>query len=259
MAAALSSRHEAFARLVADPTCPTLADAYVRAGFSKRASPTTLSRNARALAAKPEIAARVAELREAASREVTMSVADAMKAWVDLWLADPADLVRPVRQACRHCYGIKHAYQWIDEGEHAIAVAQAIEARSKSKRPDEAPDLPTCEGGFGYSRDRPPVPTCYRCEGEGIATVWFADPRTVTGRSRLLYAGAKMGRNGIEILLHDRAEALRNLSRALGLFADKRNEAPLGGDGAPASDDATLPETIDPIEASRRYKAAVGR
>ena len=54
--------------------------------------------------------------------------------------------------------------------------------------------------------------------------MFFADTRNLSPAARLVYAGVKEGRDGIEVLTMSKEKAADNLARALGLFKEKETE-----------------------------------
>ena len=69
------------------------------------------------------------------------------------------------------------------------------------------------------------------------------DTRLVPASGRVLYAGAKQTKDGLEIKLHDQAKALENVARHLGMFVDRHEVG--GKNGGPinitiSQDDAKL-------------------
>ena len=73
---------------------------------------------------------------------------------------------------------------------------------------------------------------CPECGGDGVPFVWFADTRTLTGAARLLYAGVKRTRNGMEILTRNQDDALKNVAAYLGMNKGNLNVG-FGGGGMP--------------------------
>ena len=124
---------------------------------------------------------------------------------------DANELVQFRRTCCRFCYGENHRYQWTDvEFERARAEAKA--------RAYPSPEAP---GGTGYDRAKNPNPDCPECQGEGDGHVFAQDTRKLSDAARTAYAGAKVGRDGLEIKIHDRVRALEMLGKHFGLFKEK--------------------------------------
>lgn len=130
--------------------------------------------------------------------------------------ADPNELAQFRRVNCRYCWGENHLYQWRDIAE----FDKAAEKASKDGKP--APEY----GGLGFVDNAIPNPDCPKCCGEGTGQLYMADTSLLEGDARQLYAGAKLGKFGVEILLEDKAAARRELLRLLSsggvLCADKR-------------------------------------
>lgn len=182
--------------------------AYRHAYDCARMKDSTVIQRAQELFRKPPVAARLEKHREAAAELVTMDVAQVLRDWVLLATADPNEIVQHRRSCCRHCYGIDHYYQWV-EVEHALAVARAID--NKLPAPDGS-------GGYGFDATKDPAPQCPVCHGEGVPVVHIADSRKLKGAARLLYAGVKQTKFGIEIQLHDQERARENIAKFLGML-----------------------------------------
>lgn len=151
-----------------------------------------------------------------------------LRKWWDIANANPNDLMQYRRVCCRHCHGVDHAYQWINETEYNRACE---EERKQAKKDDRAPALPSDAGGFGFTKANRPHPGCPNCFGEGHGYVHFNDTRDLTGPAALLYAGAKISKDGIEVKVHDQAKALENTARHLGMFKEQHEHT--GKNGAP--------------------------
>lgn len=154
------------------------------------------------------ICARQAELQE--KTQITQEmVLD--RFWL-LATADPNELMSYRRICCRYCWGADHQYQWRDMIEWTKAVAQA-------KANDIEP--PTMDGGLDYDKTEKPHPKCPKCKGEGEGDTLFKDTRSLSEAGKVLYAGVKHTRQGMEIKTHDQLAALTSVARHLGMFNDK--------------------------------------
>lgn len=146
-----------------------------------------------------------------------------LQMWSALASVDVHDIVRVEKQSCRFCHGIEHRYQWASEEEWANDTAQRIDS---GREPWDS------SGGFGFRPDRQPDSACPHCFGEGIATVAISDYRNLSPAARLLYNGAKMGKNGIEVSLRDRDAILDRIAKHLGMFKDEIKHTGSGVGGA---------------------------
>jgi phage terminase small subunit len=181
--------------------------AATRAGYSAK---TANEQGARLLANVSVQQAIQAAIAERAKR--TQITQDAvLKKWWSIASANPNDIIKFRRVNCRYCWGEDHYYQW--------AAADYYNAQTKANA--EGKTSPDCDGGFGFDKTRPPHPDCPECRGEGRGDVFISDTDRLTGDAALLYAGAKEGKFGLEIKLHDQAAALVNVARHLGMFDDK--------------------------------------
>lgn len=173
--------------------------------------PHTVNTAAHRLLAHPDVAARIEELRNLAESKTVMRARELLGDLLDIATADPNELIRHSRVNCRHCRGVGHAYQWQD-AEWSIKAAMAMDAEMAPPRDD---------GGFGYDPTLPPVPTCPLCFGQGVAVVDVANTNELTGKARKLYKGIKLkGDGSLEVLMHDQADARKELAKIFGIYAD---------------------------------------
>lgn len=179
--------------------------AAIRAGYS----PTSASVTAARLLADVNVKAAIdARMKERENRtEITQDMV--LRRWWDIATADAAELSAVHYRCCRHCYGQGHAYHWIDEAEYERAVEGAIAS--------ELPP-PTDEGGYGFNPTLTPHAKCPKCFGEGHVHIHLADTRNLSPAGRLLFDGVKETKFGIEVKVQDRAKALENVARHLGMF-----------------------------------------
>lgn len=64
----------------------------------------------------------------------------------------------------------------------------------------------------------PPSPDCVTCGGEGVGREIIADTRFLSPHARALYAGVKVTRDGMQVLMRDQDGAIDRLARVLGVF-----------------------------------------
>ena len=193
--------------------------AAIRSGCPEASAHVTACRWLKEAKIKEAIAERMEECAVAASITPEWVVAQ----WAAIARADPNALVQVRRVCCRHCHGYGHQYQWT-EAEYSAAVDRAV---------DSGKPAPDGMGGFGFNPNAEPHPECPECGGEGTEDVHVADTRKLRGSAKVLYAGAKRTRNGIEILTRDKDAAVANLARYLGMMVDKKEFSGPGGGPIP--------------------------
>lgn len=179
--------------------------AAIRTGYAAGSADVTAARLLGDARIKAYLQQRMADREQ--RTEITQDLV--LKRWWEIASADAAELTAVHYRCCRHCYGDGHAYQWIDENEFERAVVNA-------KREELTP--PTDEGGYGFNPTLSPHAKCPKCYGEGHVHVHLADTRKLSQAGRLLFDGVKETKFGIEIKVQDRAKALENIARHLGMF-----------------------------------------
>lgn len=185
-----------------------------RAGYSKKTAMEQGYQLLQKTSVKEYLQKRQAD--RARRTEITQDMV--LQRWWAIANADPNELIYHRRVCCRHCFGIDFAYQWIDEAEYEAAVKMA-EALAKEK--EQLPEIPLDIGGYGFDPTLRPHPKCPKCHGEGHGDVQAKDTRDLGEEARMLYAGVKVTRDGIEIKMRDQDKALENVARHLGMFNDK--------------------------------------
>ncbi len=171
----------------------------------------------------PEVQERINFLKAERAKELHIEQVDVLSR---LWLvatADPRELVKHKVVNCRFCWGVDHQYQWRDEEEFESAMQQAIaeEKAIQQDMPECQATYPTDDGGYGFRRTKPPHPECIKCDGEGKGYIHIEDTSTLSESARLLYAGAKQTKEGVEIKMHDQMAALKLVGQHIGMFKDK--------------------------------------
>lgn len=185
------------------------AEAYRQSYNTKTTNEQTVFQEGSRVAARPQVAARIRELKDLAAAATVVDAAWVLGQWVAIASANPNDVISYQRVNCRHCRGQDRAYQWRDADEWADAMAAAI------KREEPPPDA---SGGYGFNPTLEPVPDCPRCFGEGVERVHITDTRRLSGPARRLYAGVKQTPRGLEVKLRDQDGALLNIAKHLGML-----------------------------------------
>lgn len=158
-------------------------------------------------------------------------------------LADARELVEVKTGCCRHCYGEGFKYQrsvgemnhdreqWLDKGNDPAAF-------------DE-------KGGIGYDPRKAPNCDCPNCGGDGYPRTVLKDTRNLSPGALALYAGAKQTKEGIEIKMHSKMDALEKLAKHLGMY-EKDNQqrvdplASLLHAIAGGNSNGFVPQAVDP-------------
>lgn len=205
-----------------------LTQAAIRVGYSEASARDTGSQ----LFALPDVQERVRKQLAILSERTTVDAQKVLERWWAIATANPGEIMQHRRGACRHCWGLDHRYQWVDDVELEEAQVRAGE--------DQFVDF---SGGFGYNRNKRPHKRCPRCSGEGVTWVHLADTRNLSAAGLLLFDGVKESRFGIEVKIQDRAKALEMVARHLGMFTDKLE---LGGPGGGAIPHEIRRVIVDP-------------
>jgi phage terminase small subunit len=192
--------------------------AYKRAGYAARGNAAEV--NASRLLRDAQVSAAVEEARAEVARKLQISAERVVaEAW-HILTADTRELVEYRIGCCRYCYGIDFRYQRTvgemerDRVAHALAGEEA-QVRASKVQADAAFDE---QGGVGFDARREPSANCLECFGRGVGQVQVNDTRTLSPAAVALYAGVKQTREGIEVKLHSKLDALEKLARHLGLY-----------------------------------------
>lgn len=191
-----------------------------RAGIENPA--TARSWASRALA-RPEVRARIEELKAERRQRVQVETDDVLRKLLEIANTDVNELVEFRRTCCRHCWGRDHRYQYTDGGLRAARVRHEQDLKKAQREGrDLTDDLPLEfdeQGGGGFDATRDPHPECPECNGEGVGTPFIKDTRDL-GLAATAYAGVKVTKEGVELKLHDRMKAIELLGKHLGMFTD---------------------------------------
>ncbi|WP_236263233.1 terminase small subunit [Escherichia coli] len=219
----ISDQQAKFAMLVAQGKKPT--EAYRLAGYEGEGNTAWVA--ASRLYRNDKVFRAISYFRNQYQKRYTADLDLLVSQLMAIVQADPNQLAQFRRVNCRYCWGENHLYQWRDIAEFDRAAAQA----SKDGKPE--PEY----GGLGFVDNAIPNPDCPKCCGEGTGQLYMADTTLLDGDARQLYAGAKLGKFGVEILLEDKAAARRELIKLItatkgssaGGATDSRNDLELEG------------------------------
>ena len=202
------------------------------------------------LMARPEVAARVAKLREQHLTDHKASIAAILARATAIANADPAALVQRRIGCCRHCYGVGFGYQRTPR-EYERDIEAYARAMADPKRKGALP--PFDDGGVGFNSTREPNPECPECFGEGAGYTVTMDTRDMPPDARLLYAGVKETKDGLEIKMQDQKAWAELACRVTGAFVERRELSGPGGGPIPTVA-ATIDVNADPIAAAAAYQ-----
>lgn len=186
---------------------------------------------------RTDIQARVEQLRTRMASKIGFTVDKVLQHWSDLASADPNDLVQLRRCACRYCHS--------SDGKYVVTYH---EYRTEVTRAENENKLPPEKPKFFYNRYGEIDSLCLNCFGHGEERTYFADTTKLQGPAKLLYAGIKQTRDGMQILMRNQDDALANYAKHLGLFREKE-------DDRPQKPIVVISQaTTDPVQAARIYQ-----
>lgn len=184
--------------------------AAIRAGYSKK---TAYSQGGRLL--------KNVEVRKAIDEQVQAQMARTLITqdwvlgqWAAIATADPGEISQIRIGCCRHCHGVDHGYQYVDDAEYQQA---RYEAENKGY------DLPP-NGGYGYARHIAPAVDCPMCGGEGVRRQYLADTRSLSPQARLLFDGVEQTKDSIKAKVRSRDAALEKIAKHLRMFSDRDDD-----------------------------------
>lgn len=186
-----------------------------------RAYPTAKATSARVqacrLLADPNIADAIAAAKAARSKATAITSEEALQHVWGIATADTRELVEYRIGCCRHCWGENYRYQRTageferDEVELAKANERAVESNKTVLAFDP-------KGGIGFDKRIAPNRECPECFGEGVGRTVFKDTARLSPGAAALYAGVKETKDGLQVLTHNKGEALEKVFKHLGLY-----------------------------------------
>lgn len=114
---------------------------------------------------------------------------------------------------------------------------------------------PDCHKEKG-SKFRAPNPECGTCNGDGFGYPVPKDTRHLSEKAKVLYAGVKVTKEGMQVLMHDQLTALTKVGQHLGLFPTKVEMTGKNGGPVEFSDvsDDELDRRLAALDGSRHGK-----
>ena len=185
--------------------------AAIRAGYSANAAAEQGYEHLR----KPHIQMAIAEARKAMQERTQITADKVITELALIAFADARELSEVKTGCCRCCWGEGFKFQRTI-GEFNHARGQWLAKGEELAEFDE-------QGGIGFNSLKLPNPECPNCGGDGAARVVLKDTRDLSHQAVALYAGAKQTKEGIEIKMHSKMDAIEKLAKHLGLY-EKDNE-----------------------------------
>lgn len=181
-----------------------------QAAIRAKYSPDTARQMAAENLSKPYIQLAIAEARKAQQERTHISADKVVAELALIAFADARELAEVKTGCCRCCWGEGFKFQrTIGEFNH-----DREQWLSKGKELADFED----KGGIGFNPLKLPHVECPNCGGDGDARVVLKDTRTLSPQALALYAGAKIGKYGIEIQMHSKMDAIEKLAKHLGVY-----------------------------------------
>lgn len=193
-----------------------------RSGIREPSARTWASRTL----AKPEIAARVAQMKTEHRERIKLDVDDLVDRLARIATTDMSELVEFRRCCCHHCWGKDFRYQRTDMALRMARMRHALSAKAaKESGKDLVEEVAPFdeEGGGGFNATDDPNPDCPECFGEGIGVPFLKDTRDFGPNAAAAFAGLKVTKDGVEVKTHDPMKAIELLGKHLGIFTENVN------------------------------------
>lgn len=191
--------------------------AAIAAGYAVTTAETKACLWVSSPALKPHVFAAIQKAMEERSKELNIQASDVLRMWWDIAQADPRELVKYKRGACRNCWGEGFTHQFVDQAEYAVSLMLA--ANGKGPMPPENPT-------FGFNPNKQPNPKCPHCWGDGMGKVVVSDTSKLSASAAMIYEGVQVGKEGIKVNMRSRSDALLNIAKHIGMLTPK-----IPGDG----------------------------
>ncbi|HEY4530888.1 MAG TPA: terminase small subunit [Luteimonas sp.] len=186
----------------------------IRAGYSEA---TAKSKSSEMVSA-PKFQSAVAYLMRSRLEKMGRDADELVAFHLQIIDFDPNTVCELRVHACKYCWGVDHAMQhdpqsWQKEREKFEKRWQKM-SESEQKLVGEFPAVPP--DGW-YEAKRGPNDDCPQCHGVGIEVVKWKDTRQMPPNIRRMFGGIKMNKEGLEVVMLQKAASLATLSSHLGL------------------------------------------
>ena len=183
---------------------------------SKNTSEAAAAVSASRLLIKANVAAALSQAQAERSKRTNMTADAALREVWSIAIADARELVQVKVGCCRHCHGEGHKRQ--------RTVAEMNRDREKHAEAGKSLADFDEDGGIGFNPLLQPVAHCPECGGDGQARTVLMDTRHMSPQAAALYAGAKQGKHGIEVHMHDKLAAMEKVFKHLGLYKEDNTQ-----------------------------------
>lgn len=174
----------------------------------------------------PEVQDEVAQKVSERAENLGMRGEDVVRHWAEVATFDANELMEHRRIPCPYCYAkpglkqyTKRSY-WAERKDHEKERARRLRIDDE----DDIGPFPEPNALEWVDPNEPPNPECKVCHGEGDPEVFIKDTRHLSPLARRMYCGIKEGKDGIELIMLSKENAIVNLAKALGVFKDKEAE-----------------------------------
>lgn len=163
--------------------------AAIAAGYSAKTADQQASRLLKTVKVRAEVDRHESEIVRQVQADTGITKAKALQEAWSIVTADANDLIQYRRLACDECHG-------------------------------------GCLNRADRMRD--PDPQCKQCAGEGLGSVYVHDTRLLSPQARALYAGVKVTKEGLEVKMHSKLDALEKVFKHLGLYKEDNDQKNAG-------------------------------
>lgn len=185
--------------------------AAIRAGYSANSAQQMATENL----SKPVISAAITAARKVQQERTGITADRVLREIAAVALADARELVEVKTGCCRCCYG--EGFKW------QRTVGEMNHDRELWLNKGNSPADFDEKGGIGFNPLLAPNVECPSCGGDGYSRAVIKDTRHLSPNAAALYAGAKQTKEGIEVKMHSKMDAIEKLARHLGLY-EKDNQ-----------------------------------